>query len=244
MATCGINVNINNLQGELKTQISGFLDLKGSLGGAAGLAALAVALPIGLAGLKGKVTSMVPEISINANLTSLRDELGILSGLSLGSTAALAKLASITNKFSAITGLTGMAHLNLNDLSQSVFSLGGSFDPCSKLIPNIVADPSGALQKLPAIQPDIGATLAAAKLPLPDQSVIDNLKLAVANNTEILDSLDVNAVSNALEKNVSTVITGMGNSLRKLPSGEQILETESMFISRLKTESLPLMMEV
>ena len=188
MDTCGINVNINSLQGELKTQISGFLDLKGSLGGAAGLAALAVALPIGLAGLKGKVTSMVPEISINANLTSLRDELGILSGLSLGSTAALAKLSSIANKFSAVTGLTGMAHLNLNDLSQSVFF--GSFDPCSKLIPNIVADPSGALQKLPAIQPDIGATLAAAKLPLPDQSVIDNLKLAVANNTEILDSLD------------------------------------------------------
>ena len=62
MDTCGINVNINSLQGELKTQISGFLDLKGSLGGAAGLAALAVALPIGLAGLKGKVTSMVPEI--------------------------------------------------------------------------------------------------------------------------------------------------------------------------------------
>ena len=242
MDTCGINVNINSLQGELKTQISGFLDLKGSLGGAAGLAALAVALPIGLAGLKGKVTSMVPEISINANLTSLRDELGILSGLSLGSTAALAKLASITNKFSAITGLTGMAHLNLNDLSKSVFF--GSFDPCSKLIPNIVADPSGALQKLPAIQPDIGATLAAAKLPLPDQSVIDNLKLAVANNTEILDSLDVNAVSNALEKNVSTVITGMGDSLRKLPSGEQIAETRSSFISRMKTESLTLMTEV
>jgi hypothetical protein len=242
MDTCGINVNINSLQGELKTQISGFLDLKGSLGGAAGLAALAVALPIGLAGLKGKVTSMVPEISINANLTSLRDELGILSGLSLGSTAALAKLSSIANKFSAVTGLTGMAHLNLNDLSQSVFF--GSFDPCSKLIPNIVADPSGALQKLPAIQPDIGATLAAAKLPLPDQSVIDNLKLAVANNTEILDSLDVNAVSNALEKNVSTVITGMGDSLRKLPSGEQIAETRSSFISRMKTESLTLMTEV
>ena len=40
MAICGINVNLNNLQGELQTRISGFLDLRGSLGGAAGIANL------------------------------------------------------------------------------------------------------------------------------------------------------------------------------------------------------------
>jgi len=244
MAVCGINVNINNLQGELNSRIGVFLDLKGSLGGAAGLAALAAVLPIGLAGLKGKVTSMVPEISISANLTSLRDELGILSGLSFGTPAALAKLASIANDFSDITGLTGFANINLNDLSQSVFSLGGSFDPCALTIPNVVKDASGALQKLPSIQPDIGATLAAAKLPLPDQSVIDNLKLAVANNKEIIEGLDVSAVSSALDTNVSTLITGMGDSIRKLPTGEQIAETRSSFISRMKTESLSLMQEV
>ena len=242
MAVCGINVNISSLQGELNSRIGVFLDLRGSLGGAAGLTALAAVLPIGLAGINGRVTSMVPEISISANLTSLRDELGILSGLSLGSTAALAKVASIANDFSDITGLTGFANINLNDLSQSVFF--GSFDPCSKLIPNVVKDSSGALQKLPSIQPDIGATLAAAKLPLPDQTIIDNLKLAVANNKEIIEGLDVSAVSSALDTNVSTLITGMGDSIRKLPTGEQIVETNKSFVSRMKTESLSLMQEV
>jgi hypothetical protein len=242
--SCGINVNLNNLSGELTTTVSSFFNLKGLIGKPGGPAILASTLPTGLAGLKGKVSTMVPAIPLSAGVTSLRAELNTLSGLTFGSTAALSKAASIARDFAGATGLSGMVNLNLTDLTQSVFSLSGSFDPCALTVPNIVKDASGSLESLVAQKANIGGTSIASKLPLSDQSLIDNLKLAITNNIPITDSLDVNAVSNALEKNVSTVITGMGNSLRKLPSGEQILETESMFISRLKTESLPLMMEV
>jgi hypothetical protein len=243
MATCGINVNLNNLQGELQTKITGFLDLKGSLGTAAGLDALAAKLPTGLASIKAQVTSMVPEIPNVSGFLSLRSELASLSIMSIGTPAALSKLASISSNFGGLTSLSGFANINLNDLASSAFSLSGSFDPCSIDIPNIVMDPSGLLESLPAEPPDIGATIAAAKISLPDRVIVDDLKEATKNNIEIVESMDTSAVEKAIESNVSTSITGMGDMVKKIPTGEPVVETKNNFVERVKVNSLPLMDE-
>jgi hypothetical protein len=227
MATCGINVNLNNLQGELQTRISGFLDLKGSLGTAAGLDALAAKLPTGLASIKAQVTSMVPEIPNVSGFLSLRSELASLSIMSIGTPAALSKLASISSNFGGLTSLSGFANINLNDLASSAFSLSGSFDPCSIDIPNIVMDPSGVLESLPAEPPDIGATIAAAKISLPDRVIVDDLKEATKDNIEITEDLEPDEVVSVIETNVSPVISPSVGAVRKTVEGEvKILTSE------------------
>ena len=235
MAICGINVNLNNLQGELQTRISGFLDLRGSLGGAAGLANLTATLPTGLASIRSQVTSMVPEIPNVSGFLSLRSELASLSIMSIGTPAALSKLASISSNFGGLTSLGGFANINLNDLASSAFSLSASFDPCSMDIPNVMMDPSGLLESLPAEPPDIGATIAAAKISLPDRVIVDDLKEATKNNVEITPELEVEEVKEIIqETNVTPVVTGMGNTVRKLPTGEEVVETKGEYIKRAK----------
>lgn len=235
MAICGINVNLNNLQGELQTRISGFLDLRGSLGGAAGLANLTATLPTGLASIRSQVTSMVPAIPNVSGFLSLRSELASLSIMSIGTPAALSKLASISSNFGGLTSLGGFANINLNDLASSAFSLSGSFDPCSIDIPNIMMDPSGLLESLPAEPPDIGATIAAAKISLPDRVIVDDLKEATKNNIEITPELEIEEVKEIIqETNVAPVVTGMGNTVRKLPTGEEVVETKVDYVERVK----------
>ena len=76
MATCGINVNMSSLQGVLSTQISGFLNLKGSLGTIGGIGALSGVISGGLDGIKASVTAMIPEIPISTSaFSSLRTDL-------------------------------------------------------------------------------------------------------------------------------------------------------------------------
>jgi len=120
-------------------------------------------------------------------------------------------------------------------------SLGASFDPCSLAgdlkIPNIVADASGALQALPSIQPDIGATYAAAKIALEDQTITDNLSLAIADNIPITADLG-SAATEVIEENIVTAHTGMGNLVRKLPTGEEVVETKDEFIEEVKVRSV------
>ena len=235
MAICGINVNLNNLQGELQTRISGFLDLRGSLGGAAGIANLTSTLPTGLASIRSQVTSMVPAIPNVSGFLSLRSELASLSIMSIGTPAALSKLASISSNFGGLTSLGGFANINLNDLASSAFSLSASFDPCSMDIPSVMMDPSGLLESLPAEPPDIGATIAAAKISLPDRVIVDDLKEATKNNIEITEDLEPEEVKEIIqETNVAPVVTGMGNTVRKLPTGEEVVETKGEYIQRAK----------
>lgn len=236
MAICGINVNLNNLQGELQTRISGFLDLRGSLGGAAGIANLTSTLPTGLASIRSQVTSMVPAIPNVSGFLSLRSELASLSIMSIGTPAALSKLASISSNFGGLTSLSGFANINLNDLASSAFSLSASFDPCSIDIPNVMMSPSGLLESLPAKPPDIGATIAAAKISLPDRVIVDDLKEATKNNMEVTEDLEPEEAKSYIEENnVLPVITGMGNSIKKLPTGEQVVETKSVYVQRIMT---------
>ena len=237
MAICGLNVNLSSFQGEITTQISGFLNLESSLTTPSGAAAYLSRLEGGLASMKSKVDTLVPDIPFSTSgLTSLRDQLSAYV-----SVPSVSGLADITSKFGGLTSLTGYANINLSDLASSAFSLGASFDPCSLAgdlkIPNIVADASGALQALPSIQPDIGATYAAAKIALEDQTITDNLSLAIADNIPITADLGSTATE-VIEENIVTAHTGMGDLVKKMPTGEEVVETKEEFIEEAKTKTV------
>jgi len=244
MAICGLNVNLSSLQGEITTQISGFLNLESSLITPSGAATYLSSLEGGLATLKSKVDTLVPDIPFSTSgLTSLRDELTAYVSL-----PSVSGLADITSKFGGLTSLTGFADINLSDLASSAFSLGASFDPCSLAgdlkIPNIVADASGALQALPSIQPDIGATFAAAKIALEDQTITDKLAEVIEDNNEVIVStLTPDDLDLILSDNISTAVTGMGDVIKKLPSGEEIVETKDAFVAEVVKERTPILTE-
>jgi hypothetical protein len=186
--------------------------------------------------MKGKIDTLVPDIPFSTSgLTSLRDQLSAYV-----SVPSIGGLADITSKFGGLTSLTGYANINLSDLASSAFSLGASFDPCSLAgdlkIPNIVADSTGALQALPSIQPDIGATFAAAKIALTDQSIIDNLSLAIAENIPIVEDMGAEATE-IIQANIVTAHTGMGDLVKKLPTGEEVVEKKDKFIEEIKVRS-------
>ena len=114
MATCGINVSMSSLKGELTSKISGFLNLKGKLGKQGMISQLSGVLPSGLAGIKGKVTTMIPEIPLSTSgFSSLRSDLGsVVSGAGSGLTGFLTKYAGLTK-------LSGYANIDLMDLANS-----------------------------------------------------------------------------------------------------------------------------
>ena len=116
--TCGINVNMSLLQGQLTTSVAGFLNLKGSLGTPGGIGALSGVVSGGLAGIKASVTAMIPEIPVSTSgFSSLRADLqGVVGSAGSGLTGFL-------SKYAGLTGLSGYANLNLNDLAKSAISL-------------------------------------------------------------------------------------------------------------------------
>ena len=76
--SCGINLNLNNLSGELTAQISGYLNL--DLGTPAGLASLKGTLESGLNTLKGKLTDLIPLPDLpNIPLKEMKDQIKLLS---------------------------------------------------------------------------------------------------------------------------------------------------------------------
>ena len=214
MAICGLNVNLSSLQGDITAKISGFISLDDALEAPELLSSYKSTLLSGMSSMKSKIDTLVPDIPFSTSgLTSLRDQL-----TAYVSVPSVSGLADIASKFGGLTSLTGYANINLNDLASSALSLGASFDPCSLAgdlkIPNIVADASGALQALPSIQPDIGATYAAAKIALEDQTITDNLSLAIADNIPITADLGSTATE-VIEENIVTANTGMGDLEKK-----------------------------
>ena len=234
MAICGLNVNLSSIQGDITAKISGFISLDDALEAPELLSSYKSTLLSGMSSMKSKIDTLVPDIPFSTSgLTSLRDQL-----TAYVSVPSVSGLADIASKFGGLTSLTGYANINLNDLASSALSLGASFDPCSLAgdlkIPNIVADASGALQALPSIQPDIGATYAAAKIALEDQTITDNLSLAIADNIPITADLG-SAATEVIEENIVTAHTGMGDLVKKLPTGEEVVETKEEFIEEAKT---------
>jgi hypothetical protein len=234
MAICGLNVNLSSIQGDITAKISGFISLDDALEAPELLSSYKSTLLSGMSSMKGKIDTLVPDIPFSTSgLTSLRDQLSAYV-----SAPSISGLSDITSKFGGLTSLTGYADINLSDLASSAFSLGASFDPCSLAgdlkIPNIVADSTGALQALPSIQPDIGATYAAAKIALEDQTIIDNLSLAIAENIPITEDMGAEATE-VIQTNIVTAHTGMGDLVKKLPTGEEVVETKEEFIEEVKT---------
>ena len=210
--SCGINLNLNNLGGELTTQISGYLNL--DLGTPAGLASLKGTLESGLNTLKGKLTDLIP-IPDLPNI-SLRDELATLASLPLASTAAAAKIVELAGSFVGITNIAGFANLNLTDLAKSVFSLSGTFDPCALLngakLPNIMKDPvSGLLKKLPLDPPDLGSTLDVLPNTKELQKITDNLQEAVKDNLPIVSTQAQSLLDNNIANMIPKIPEGLDN---------------------------------
>jgi len=265
--TCGVTVNLNNLKGDLETRAQAILNI--DLGTPAGLQEIANKIEGELSAIADKISDVVV---IPPELKTLRDELAELAALPFAGLAAAAKIVSIATDYLGVTDLRGYANLNLTDLAKSVFSVTGTFDPCSASIPNIALS-DGKIMSLPAIQPILGATDAALSVEAPDRQIIDNLGEAVKDNMpvvseESLSSLnaalesgastiveqtpaitaaakkEVETAKAAIESNVSTAITGMGDALRTLPTGEQVVESSDFFIKRIKQERSALLLEV
>lgn len=236
--TCGITVNLNNLTGDLQNRAQAILNI--NLGTPEGLSEIAGKIQGELSAIGNKIASVVVIPPLNL---SLREELAALAALPLASIAAAAKIISIAEEFADAIGLQGIVNLNLNDLSKSVYSLTTTFDPCNPTIPNILKGPDGTLQKLPSIQPILGSTDAAMKVAVPNQTTINNLALSLSDNMDIA-AVDVSKAATTIQSNVTPVITGMGNMVRRLPSGEEVIETRDSFITRIQSERNSLLVEV
>ena len=234
--TCGVSLNLNNLKGDIETRAAAILNI--NIGTPDGLAEFAGKIEGELSAIADKVAAVVVVPPV---LLTLRDELALLAALPFAGLAAAAKIISIAEDYAGALGLSGFANINLTDIAKSVFSITGTFDPCSATIPNIALS-DGKIMKLPAIQPLLGSTLAALKVEAPDRQIIDNLGAAIENNVEVA-SLSASAATSAIQTNVSTSITGMGNMVRKLPTGEQVVESRDGFITRIKTARSSLLLE-
>ena len=232
MATCGINVSMSSLQGELTSKISGFLNLKGSLGTLGGISSLTSVLPAGLSGIKGAVTGMIPEIPISTSgFSSLRSDLqGVVSGAGSGLTGFLTKYAGLTN-------LSGYANIDLMDLANSAMSLSASFDPCSIDIPNIFSDADGNLESQAQSAPSHGATTLAGKNVYPDQKFTDLFAEAQGNITTLVDTMSTPEAQAAIESNLQQAKTFSDGAIRKGLDGIDILMQQSDLRSLLENDA-------
>ena len=232
MAICGINANITSFQGVLSSKISGFLDLKSTVGSISGLANLESLLPTGLDSIKSSVLSIVPDIPLaTSGFTSLRDTIS-----SYASSPTAAGLASLTSQFGGLTSLSGYANINLSDLASSAVSIGASFDPCSAVsgIPNILADATGALESLADEAPNIGGAVLALKDSLPEQLLPDVAALAAANNTHILTSTSIADAKKLFETNI---VPSIDQYIKKFPNGKEVVTTVEEVVAERKAES-------
>ncbi|MBC8435712.1 MAG: hypothetical protein H8D84_01880 [Proteobacteria bacterium] len=236
--TCGVTVNINNFKGLAQNQLNTFINL--NLGTPDGLNALAGQLGGALSSLGSSIAGVLPPLP--SIPLSLREELAALAALPLAGVAAAGKILSIAEEFADAIGLRGFVNLNLNDLSQSVFSLTGDFDPCNPSIPNILKNADGTLQKLPSISPDLGSAVAAVNN-IKIQEITNNFTQAIESNIPIVTG-SIETATKALQANVLPAVSGMGDSIRTLATGEKMVETREFFIKRITETRTSLLTEV
>ena len=241
---CNFSVDLDFLQNAMSGPISTLLSFKSFVGTPAGLIALQGALTGIITTVQGGLAGLLPAIPFASEFTSLRDTLGDISGIAGG------LVGDLTGQLSgAVNGLLGEfdgildinANINLADLANSAISLGLSFDPCSlaSSIPNIIKDPLGNLFEGPSLPMFIGKTdFGFPNLPeLTTQVFADTLGAVNSLNTSFTTISNVTDGISALKNNITGSITGMGNALRKLPSGESIFQTQADFITDLKSRT-------
>tara|TARA_B110001454_G_C12703436_1_gene427573 strand:- start:396 stop:1226 length:831 start_codon:yes stop_codon:yes gene_type:complete len=265
---CGIDFNLSSFKDGIISQASGLIGLAGTIGTPFGVLANITKVQSTVALMKGNLLSMLPigalgDIAALAE-GGLRGQLGALADLVPNSSAALSKITDIASEFSGISNLSGFANIDLNNITNSVFSVSGTFDPCSISIPNVFTDAAGSLQSLASSVPKIGATDLAKNTSEIQKatsglfsSFTDNVDLgfnlgefttdlpnisSITNSftneaTGLAKSLNPGEISNTLAnltKNISPAITGMSDMIQKLPDGSQILRTKSALIESLK----------
>ena len=243
MIACGINVNLSNFQGELATRINVFGNLSGALGTPAGLTQVQALLSSSITSITAQVQNLIPAVPVVPQ--SLRNDLASLFALPTGSTAALAGIAQFVTDYTGLQNIDAFVNLNLNDLASSVFAIQGTFDPCAKTfdipsvpglpnIPNIIKNPlTGALEELPAIQPELGSTVIA-KATKQIEAIADSFDSATLQN-EIMSATDT--VEKSLTNLKNNIQPAVDDALRRLPSGEEVLEMQSALIGRLKEQA-------
>ena len=158
---CGIDFSLSNLASIDIGDFGALKGLSGIIGTPAGLIAKVSIVTDTIANAQSTLMGMIPaELGQLADLAEggLRNQLGALADMVPGSSEALSSLTSMASEFSGISNLSGFANIDLNNLTDSVFSLAGTFDPCSIDIPNVFTDASGALQSLASSVPKIGST--------------------------------------------------------------------------------------
>ena len=232
MATCGINVSMSSMQGEITSKVSGFLNLKGSLGKPGGIGALSGVISGGLDGIKASVTGMIPAIPLSTSgFSSLRSDLGsVVSGAGSG-------LTDFLTKYAGLTGLSGYANIDLMDLANSALSLSASFDPCSIDIPNILSDSDGNLESQAQSAPSHGATTLAGKNIFPDQSFTDLFAEAQSNITTLVSSMSTPEAQAAIESNLQQAKTFSDGAIRKGLDGIDTLMLQNDLKSLLEGEA-------
>ena len=209
MATCGINVSMSSLQGVLTSKVSGFLNLKGTLGKMGSISALSGVISGGLDGIKASVTGMLPQIPISTSaFSSLRTDLQAVVG------SAGSGLTGFLTKYAGLTGLSGYANIDLMDLANSALSLSASFDPCSIDLPNILQDANGNLESQAQSPPSHGATTLAPKNLFPDQSFTDLFAEAQNNVTTLVDTMSTPEAQAAINSNIQQAKTFSDGAIR------------------------------
>jgi hypothetical protein len=232
MATCGINVSMSSMQGEITSKVSGFLNLKGSLGKPGGIGSLTSVLPSGLSGIKGKVTAMLPSIPISTSaFSSLKTDLGSVVSSAGGG------LTDFLTKYAGLTSLSGYANINLTDLAQSALSLSASFDPCSIDIPNILSDADGNLESAAPVPPNIGQTVLAGKNIFPDQSFTDLFAEAQSKVTTLVSTMSTPEAQAAINSNIQQAKTFSDGAIRTGLDGVKTLMQQSDLQSLLEGDA-------
>ena len=268
---CGIDFNLSSFKSDLLGQASGLISLSGMIGTKFGVLAQISQVASTLAAVKGNLLNMLPIGALGdiAALASggLRDQLGALANMVPGSGEALSKLTSIASEFTGITNLSGFANIDLNNITDSVFSLAGSFDPCSIDIPNVFTDASGALQSLASSVTNHGATdLAIDTSEI--QSATSGMFSALTDNVDLgfgmgdftsgfgdigsslsaftdpvtglskaLSTADISNTLSNITSNISPSAGAMGDLIQKLPDGSQIMQTKAALIDEIQSRT-------
>jgi len=239
---CGVATSLTGLKDGIAGHLNTVLSLSGFVGTPAGLVTLQGAITGIVATAKGSVLSLLPQVPFSSEFLSLRDQIGAIAQLP-NTLASLAgeQVQGLLGDFGGLSGLDIAGNIDLNDLAGSALRIGASFDPCgSGGIPNIIKDTAGNLLSLPDLQPNIGLTTPASLIKKTKQFYTDDLSSALQDNIKDISSLatmandissfDIGNITEAFENNVSGAISGLGESLKTLPSGATILQSKEDFL--------------
>ena len=220
---CGIDFNLSSFKTGIIGQANSLISLAGIVGTPLGVVSNIAKVQATVAAMKGNLLSMlpIPDLGDIAKLAEngLRGQLGALADMVPGSAAALSKINSIAGEFGGLSNLRGFANIDINDITNSVFSLSGTFDPCSIDIPNVFTDAAGSLQSLASSVPKIGATDLGKFVPDIQEatsglfsSMTDNVDLGFGLGEFTTNLPDMSSMTSQISS-FTDEVTGMARSL-------------------------------